>query len=200
MAFASQAGAVGRAAAPALRRSKHVAPGKSHTMSNDESADGLEVSQDVAFSKREWRAQRIGRVIWLLLVVAAVAGVFGHGWLAKGRARSSDGILTVEYDRIARSQSPTQLQIDISKSSPDETLQLWIKRGYLDDCLIRMISPEPNRTATSMDRIVYSVETLARDGPGRLILVVEPEVIGRREIELGVVGGPQLVVTQFILP
>jgi len=71
----------------------------------------LEIVQDMTFQRRAWVVQRIAWVVMLLIVVAAVLGLFATGPLSGTTAKTDDGVLTIEYGRFARHDAQTDLLI-----------------------------------------------------------------------------------------
>ena len=60
----------------------------------------LELATDDAFQQIEWRIQRIGWLVWAMLLLAALLGLTGSGWLSGAEVTSDDGAVTVKYDRF----------------------------------------------------------------------------------------------------
>ncbi len=71
----------------------------------------LQLPEDMRFQRAEWRVQRIGRLLMLAIVIAALAGVFGDGPLATRFHASGDGVLQVEYDRFVRVGASARLLV-----------------------------------------------------------------------------------------
>jgi hypothetical protein len=161
----------------------------------------LDIDHDMKFVRRSWMVQRIGRIVWLLLIIAAMLGAFGHGWLASDRAVTANGKLSVEYERIAHVQAPIRMQINVAAGTSTESeFRLWIDRGYLDDGILRMISPEPVHMETSGERIIYAFRSFGPSQDAHITIDIETEKFGRKDFEFGLVDGPELEVTQLILP
>src|SRR5215213_1167864 len=117
----------------------------------------LEIEHDMRFVQRSWTVQRVGRIIWLLLIMAAMLGAFGHGWLGSDRATTSDGKLSVQYQRIVHLQAPDRMEISVAPGvAGDGVLRLWIDRHYVGDGTLRMISPDPIHLETVAERIIYT--------------------------------------------
>src|SRR5215213_620951 len=96
-------------------------------------ADRLELAQDPAFQKREWRLQRIAWVAWAALVIAGLAGLLGTGPLSKREISSSDGRLTVVYDRFVHYHHSTAIEMTLRpENENDDELRLHLSQALLD--------------------------------------------------------------------
>lgn len=161
----------------------------------------IQVSQDLPFQRRMWRAQRIGWALMLLTLAAGVGGVFGEGPLARGRAGDPTGPLSVDYERISRYFSPDQIRISAAPEAVTaDTLRIWLDEAFLAGLRIDRITPEPARVASGAGRIEYAF--LVTD-PGARATVVFDVAPGRPWLRRGHVGldrGTPLAVTQFIWP
>ena len=62
----------------------------------------LEIDQDLAAQEHEWQATRIARVVAALVLLAGLAGLLGHGPLARAHAGESSSGLEADYSRFAQ--------------------------------------------------------------------------------------------------
>lgn len=164
-----------------------------------ERGTGIEVDQDLDFQRRDWRFERIGWGAMLLVGVAAVVGLFGHGPLSNAAANADDGSLGVEYQRFERHGSPSELTVFLRRSaSSDTSVQLWIGGEFLRAVQLQQIVPEPVRQITLGDRTLF--EVAVRSDTGRVSFYLMPQRIGARTLELGVPGRATLRRRQFVYP
>ena len=105
----------------------------------------LQVDQDLAFQHRQWRVERIGWVIIASLIVAALMGLFGHQPLATVTDHTSDGRLSIQYDRYARYETNGQFLVTLQPQGGAEVVRLWFDPQYLDALKILAVSPVPVR-------------------------------------------------------
>ena len=157
---------------------------------------GLEIDQDLDFQRLEWRIQRIGWIVMLLIVVAALTGAFGKGPLAHTRATASDGSFTIEYDRLVRHSSATTLTFNIARP-PHDTIGIWFESQYINGIDVEDIIPSPIRTASGDGTITYYFE--ARAG-ATITIEYEPDDVGRRRTRAGIENGASMHVRQFVFP
>jgi hypothetical protein len=168
-------------------------------MTRRESNAGFQVNQNLTFQRRDWTAQRIGWVIMLLLVIAALVGGFGHG--ALGDARVGDpGGLRLDYERLTRHGSSSFLRVQLPTVAGPSEVQLWLDRRYADRVRVESVVPEPESTELSWDRLTYTFKL----GPGRrpphVTFDITPIALWSTTARLGVIGGDTLTFSQFVYP
>ena len=170
-------------------------------MTKQERVGTLEIEQDLAFQKRDWRAQQIGRVGLLIVIGAALLGLFGNGWLSEVQVRSNDGRLAVRYARIARREALTLFRFDVRAStSTDSIVELWINRDYAHSLKIGSVTPEPELTRTASDRLIYRFRVFNPADAIAIVVEATPLGFGRRSGEVGLIGGPSVRFGQLVLP
>jgi len=169
-------------------------------MAKREAATGLDCAQDLPYQRREWFVERVGWALMLLLVLAALLGLLGSGPLSQAVASATDASMQVEYPRFDRYQSPTELRVHLQPTPGMDTGRLWLDREFIDRVQLARIDPEPLATAVAPDRFVYSFGLLPADAPVTITFHLEPNRFGRMPVRLGLVDGPELAFTVFVLP
>lgn len=131
----------------------------------------LAVGEDLHFQERWRRFERAMWVVFGLVVIAALLGAFGHGWLAEASREAADGSLRVEYERIERVGAPS-LFVMRWRGAGDEPL-------HVGDALVRELGaarviPEPARSVVG-DGVTY---TFPVAGNAKVELALEPRKPG----------------------
>ena len=67
--------------------------------------DEIAVGEDLDFQRKWWRFENAVWVIFTLIIVLDLCGVFGRGPIAKAERHSADGSIDVKYERIERTDS-----------------------------------------------------------------------------------------------
>lgn len=161
----------------------------------------LELGQDLMYQRRKWVVERTGWTAMLLLILAALTGLFGAGPLSKTRAESTDALLSVEYDRFARLMSPLRLRVHIDAGAvQDDEIRLWISRAYLERTRIQHITPQPSRVETGPDRLIYVFRAAQENIPVTLIFHFEAERFGPMQARMGLEDRQALEFSQFVYP
>jgi hypothetical protein len=161
----------------------------------------IEIDQDPAFQRRDWRAQSVGRIVMVVIVIAALAGAFGDGVLSSRRARTDDGRLEVEYDRIARHGAPEPLRVHVAAHAPgDSIVDLWIDQRYVHGVVMREISPSPIATWAGGERLIYRFRLT--DLPRTAVIVFQADAndLWSRSGAVGLLRGDSVRFRQFVLP
>ena len=152
----------------------------------------MQIDADVNFQRRICAAQRIGWFLIGVVIIAAVAGSFGNGPVSHASAQG-DG-LQLQYERFARLQRPTQVQVSLEAKT---SLQLALSRRYVEAVRVDQIIPEPNEIAAAGEWLVYR---FAGVGPLSITFTVKPEQFGNLSGAARVPGGRAVVFDQWVYP
>ncbi|MEF2278048.1 hypothetical protein V3W47_07025 [Deinococcus sp. YIM 134068] len=147
------------------------------------------------FQQREWRAERVGWGVIGLLLLLALAGLFGGGPLS--RAGVSSGRLTLDAPRFERATRPSDLTVGLPLSA-EGTGRLWIANDTLRAVRVQDIAPPPDQIRNGPDRTEYLFR-----GQGETLEVrlgVEFQEAGLLRGRLGQVNGPALSFGTFVYP
>lgn len=164
--------------------------------------DDEHLEANLAYKRREWRVQRVGWVLMLAVTLAAAAGLFGVGPISDATAGAEGSALHVRYDRFTRMKAPTALEVFVTAGPADEgEAAVWFDRDFLSRLRVQAIVPEPQDVSVSPDRVTYTFLVDA-DTAGVLQVTfhVKPEHFGRHGGRMGVPGGPEVELSQFVYP
>lgn len=161
----------------------------------------LELDQDLTYQQREWRIERISWIVWALLVLAALLGILGPGPLSKATAGNAGDPIWVEYQRFVRHRSPTELIVYVAPDGSEEgALSLQIDQELTEKAQIERIDPEPAKEQAGMGRITYTFPIDEGDAVLHVIYHLELESFGPSTIRVGLEGGPEVSINQFVYP
>jgi hypothetical protein len=161
----------------------------------------LQIDQDLDFQRREWTAQRIGWAAMGLVALAGLAGVFGHGPVARAEARNADGSLRLQYERFARKRAEGTLQLRLGSGvAVADTVRVWIDRPTIEALGIQQITPEPAGVDAGADQYVYSFTVADGAAPATILFDIEPDEPGWHRGRIGVAGREALSFGQFVYP
>ncbi len=160
----------------------------------------LEINQDLAFQRREWSVQRVGRWALAAFVVAAAVGLFGKGPLTQGQAGAPGTTLWIDYDRFVRVGTATRVYVNTqgAADSSGAGLRLRVNREYFDSVRLEHVSPEPAALEIGARDVYlqFSPHTSAA-GPVTIVLDIEPLQAGRNAAQFSTGTGAQVGFTQF---
>jgi hypothetical protein len=162
---------------------------------------GLQLDEDLTFQERFHYVQRIAWVIAGLVIIAALLGLFGSGLLTGADAGDAEDGLQLHYQRFARYQAPTSVQVELTTPDPAAAqVEFWIRRSTLNHYQIESISPEPESIEVDGDRFVY---TFAK-APGTSVVEVDihlqPEEFGPSSLRMGMGENEIVNATQLVYP
>ena len=168
-------------------------------MAEPKTIDGLQLHQDMAHQRREWRIQRIGWVVMALLLLAALAGLLGPGPLSRSVVAAEDGTLRVEYNRFERLQSASELRIELPAGATQAgTVRLRLNRAFVENADIQDVVPEPGSITADADGFVYELDTGASVGP--VIVRYEYLRFGSTPVRVAIEGGSAVSFDQWVYP
>ncbi len=161
----------------------------------------LEISQDTAFQNREWVVQRVGWVIWLAVIGAALAGLMGNGPLTHATAGAEGDPLRVQYDRFVRHAAPEKLEIALQPGAVQgKQARVWIDREYLEGLQLQNITPEPSSMEAALDRIIYTFDLDKQGEATTVVFDLEHESNGPKVVRVGLGDRQVASFTQFAYP
>lgn len=156
--------------------------------------------ENAAIRGREWRVQQVGWVVLALIVVAALAGLFGTGPLSWSSASAADGSFSVDYPRFARNGGPVALRLRADPSAAvDGQVRVSLSQELLESLEVSQIVPEPESQTSTDDGVVLTF-ALEDDAPLQASVSGTGDAMGWREGTVGLEGTPPLVLGQFFYP
>jgi len=160
----------------------------------------LDIDQDIAFQRKEWRVQRGAWLIAVLVLLLALSGLFGGGPLANASVSDTANVLTVDHQRIDRMHSPSSISLKVIPAGTQPTLELWIDNDYLDGLKIVSIRPEPSSMIPDGDRTIFAFELAGVDQPVTIGFGIEHTEIVAPRAEIGIIDGSSVTFRQVVLP
>lgn len=166
-------------------------------MSQRKRVGALEIHEDQKFQERAWLVQRIGWALMFLVLLAALAGIFGGGYLSRVTAESEN--LKIEYDRFPRRLGTTMLKAQVTKADSDGFARLWLDLSYMERFEIQEITPEPDNVRIEAGRLLYAFR--AQPGtPAEATFRLKAERPGSLHGRAGATGGSAVEIRHFIYP
>lgn len=163
-------------------------------------AEQLQIDQDLAFQRHEWRAQRVGWWGLTAFVLAAALGVFGKGPLSHAQAGIPGTPLWVDYDRFVRVGSGTRIVVNgqaATHAASDSVFVLRMNRQYFDGIRIEQLSPQPISMTVGAEDVDLHFAGAAAGTPVTVVLDVEPLRAGRSHARFDTARGAHVSFTQF---
>ncbi len=169
-------------------------------MSEVPSPRSLDVEEDMAFQRRNWRVERIGWAGMTLVLVAAALGLFAEGPLSWTTARDAAGTFVVEYARIHRQTAPTTMKMKVAAQAvAAEGVTIEIDEAFADAFRITEIQPQPVQSMTTADGMRFRFEA-APNAPATIYVHLSPEKVGFVRPRLGLAGRDRIALPTFTYP
>ena len=161
--------------------------------------DELAVGFDLEFQEKWWRFERILWLFFAFVVLAALAGAFGRGYLSKAKAEAPDKSFTVEYERIARYSTPSVLTVQFPAAAiRDGQVQLWLSDAMVKSMGAQRVIPRPITASLTKGGVLIAFP--ATSAPASVQFALEPTKPGLHHLAMSTPGGQQLQLKIAVLP
>lgn len=159
----------------------------------------IAVGEDLPFQRRWWVFERVVWAFFLVIIVCDVAGLFGRGWLAKAKAATPDGSLSIDYERIERASTPSTMLLHFGST----VIRQGHVKVYVSDSVVKglgavRIAPQPAISAVGQGGITYTFA--ATTSPAEAEIQLEPTEVGRHHFRLQVADQPPIDASVFVVP
>jgi len=163
--------------------------------------DGLQIEENRAHSRLEWRIERVGWAVMALLLAAGLLGLLGYGPLSQVQA-GDPGTLSVTYDRLQRSSAPSEYRFTIAPSlARDGQFHLRFDDALLEEVDIESIIPEPEHVRAGPGYTEYRFAMAAAgESPVRVQFQFKQTTFGHVRGSVSAEGAAPLVIDQIVLP
>lgn len=159
------------------------------------------MEHDLRVQQITWRVQRISWFGMVLVLVAALLGLFGSGPLSRSFAVDPGSPLRLEYERFGRQQRATMLRLHLGSDLTQGSRALvWLDRSYVESVEVREISPPPLDSMAGIGRIHYTFAITEPGRPTAITFEVRPQTIGSLSGQAGLDNESLIRFQQWIYP
>ena len=166
----------------------------------DQINDEFEVGFDEPFERSWVKAEWVGRIVMIALVAAGLAGVFGRGPFSHRTEKSAESALALDFEPIARAQSPTQITCHIDKPTYSPEMNLFIGTNTVEPMGLQHIVPQPIATKGVQDGLTLTLAIPPGTHNAEIRLDLEPAALGENQLIAQLDGHAPIRWTQYILP
>lgn len=161
--------------------------------------DEVAVGADLEFQKRWWKFEKIVWLLFTALIVLDVLGFFGRGPLAKAHLRTPDGSVQIDYDRIARYNTPSILRIRFTPAATRHgEIRLWASGSVARELGTQRVIPQPASSVLDSGGILYTFP--AADMPSSVEFALQPKTPGIFRFGLRLRGSELLTAKVVVMP
>jgi hypothetical protein len=161
--------------------------------------DEVAVGENLEFQRKWWRFENAAWVVFTLIIVLDLSGLFGRGPLAKAERRTADGTIHVKYERIERTDSPSIMTIHFGPSAiHDGKIHLYVSDSLVKPLGTQRVIPAPQDTLIGDSGLTYTFS--ASKPPASVDLALQPSGPGIYDFTVGVVGAERVHARVFVVP
>ena len=161
----------------------------------------LQIDQDPDAQRHHWIAERVGWTVITLVILAALLGLFGSGWLSEASVGTPEGALRLEYSRFGRFLAPTTLRLHLGPDVIHEgRVSLWLTGTISKLLRYSAFSRRRHAVEAGADRLTYVLRVSDAGRPTTVTIHLEPDRVGSLSGQIGVAGHKPLRFDQFIYP
>lgn len=152
------------------------------------------VKEHMRFQRRMWVVERICWGVLAAIALLGLTGLFGTGWLSRGKAAGDD--LSIEYERFERSTRLSGFAFHFPPGANERTLHL--NRVFQKNYEISRIQPEPKSSQAGPDG--FSLTFALPPEGGTVMLWAHARGYGVSRIEARADNGPPLPFSIMVYP
>lgn len=162
-------------------------------------AGDVAVGEDLDFQRKWWKFERAIWILFLIILLCDVLGLFGRGWLAKAKRSTADQALTLDYERIERASTPSIMTLHFGPSCVrDGRIQVFVSQNVISRLGAQRISPQPETSTLTQGGITYTFPSAL--SPTTMEIQLQPSFPGTQHIRVQVAGSEPIRATIFVLP
>lgn len=133
----------------------------------------LAVGEDLEFQRKWWNFEKVVWTLFGLILLLSLLGVFGRGWAAKAQKSSADGVLTLKYDRIQRTGTPSDLSVLFGPNAiRNGQIHLFVSESVINKLGAQRISPQPAKSSLGDGGVTYTFDANGR--PATVVMSLQP--------------------------
>lgn len=177
-------------ASPITRRVKDDVP-----RYNDEVA----VGEDLNFQRKWWKFENAVWVLFGIIIVCDVLGVFGRGWLAQAKTTTPDHAVVLSYERMEQAFTPSIMDFEIGQSAIHKgQVTVFISGSVVKELGAARISPQPLTSTVGNGGYTYVFP--ATTSPATIQIALSPPSAGLRHFRVQVTGSEPIDASVFVFP
>ena len=159
----------------------------------------IQITQSLSFLKKEWRIQRMGWIVFALIMLLGLLGVFGRG--AYSSRHAGDSRLRIDYERVLRHGAVSDLTVTVGpQPATDSSFRLYVSADYLGKFEIADILPAPVRSGFRGDFAYFDFTRTDARHDGRVVIHMTPTGYWGVDAAIAAEGSAPIRIKQFILP
>jgi hypothetical protein len=156
-------------------------------------------TETMRFHRWQFFAERVGWCAMFAVLVFALVGGFGRGWISRAAASSDDGSLQVQYERFGRHNAACELRLRLAKAD-DDTVRLRLDRAFIESVHLEAFTPQFESSVLEPEGVTFNFKSQGDGGDRSIVMRYEPQTIGSLTCRLQLDDRESLEFSQFIYP
>jgi hypothetical protein len=162
--------------------------------------DELEVGFDARFERRWIWVQRVGTAVAIVFVGSVIAGLMGRGPYSHDSVSPPGAGMSVDFEPVARAQTPTQITFHIRNESGASELRLFVSTTVVEPMGLERVIPQPLASSPVQSGLEMTFPVAPGERDGHVRLVVQPSGVGPIELTAQLEGHVPVRWTQTVMP
>jgi hypothetical protein len=161
--------------------------------------DEVAVGEDLEFQRKWWKFENAVWVLFGIIIICDVLGVFGRGWLAKAKATTPDRAVVLSYERMERAFTPSILDLQINQNAiHNGQVKVFVSGSVVKDLGAERLSPQPLTSTLGNGGYTYVFPATA--GPATIQIALSPSSAGVRHFRVQAAGSEPIDARVFVFP
>jgi hypothetical protein len=161
--------------------------------------DQVAVGEDLNFQRKWWRFEKGLWIFFCLILLCDVLGFFGEGHFSKAVRSTPDQALTLEYNRIMRSGTPSNMLLRFGPAAVhDGKISVYVSDPVVKQLGEERIIPAPDSSTLGNDGVTYTFP--ATNPPWDMQIQLSPKSVGTHAFRIQVAGAAPIDANTFIVP
>lgn len=162
--------------------------------------DELEVGFNLAFERRWWRAEFIGRLVMLAFIAAGLAGLMGRGPYSHHTLQTRAHDFAVDFEPVARNGTSTQVTLHLTAPRSARPVTVTINSAFVEPMGLGQIIPRPSSQTAGHAEIAMTFNLPPGEPDALVRFILTPSAVGPVELSAHQDDREGLRWTQFVLP
>ncbi len=162
--------------------------------------DEFEVGFDEPFERRWYRLELAGRTLILVFVLCGLAGLLGRGPFSHRRVEVPAAGMSVDFEPVARAQTPTQVTFHLAGSPGSGETSIFIDTKLIEPMGLQRVQPEPVHQQAVDGGIMLQFALPPGAGDAMVRLILQPSQWGFQTLLAKRGDAAPLVWHQMVLP
>jgi len=156
------------------------------------------VGEDLEFQRKWWAFEKVVWTFFGVVLLLTMLGAFGRGWLAHAQKKSPDGALTLKYDRIQRTGTPSDFTFQFGPEAVrNRQIRLFMSESVISKLGAQRISPQPAQSVLGDGGITYSFPVQGQ--AASVVVSVQPSGPGSFPFRVGLPDSGSSIQSKVIV-